>query len=77
MRIYTYSEARKKLASLLREARIEGEVRIKRRSGEEFSLRPVECAGSPLDVGEPVKLKARITREDILRAVRESRERDY
>lgn len=77
MRVYTYSEARKKLASILNEARREGEVRIKRRSGEEYSLRPVRRSGSPLDVGEPVQTKAEISREDIVRAVREGRERDY
>lgn len=77
MNVYTYSKARKHLASVLDEALRTGEVRIKRRSGEEFALRPVRPEGSPFDVGEPVQTKAQITREDIVHAVRAGRERDY
>ncbi len=42
MKVYTYSEARQRLASLLDEALREGEVRIKRRDGDEFVLTPAE-----------------------------------
>jgi hypothetical protein len=69
-RVYTYSEARQRFASILDEAKRKGEVRIKRRDGTEFVLRPVEAAGSPLDVPA---VDAGVTREDILAAVRESR----
>ena len=48
--IVTYSEARQNLASLLDKALAEGEVRIKRRDGQEFVLKPVEQKASPLDV---------------------------
>ena len=48
--IYTYSEARQNLASLLDLATMEGEVRIRRRDGRTFVLRPEEFTRSPLDV---------------------------
>jgi len=73
MKVYTYTEARQRLASLLDEAREGGEVRIKRRDGAEFAVRPVVEGGSPLDVPG---VDADVRREDILQAIRESRERD-
>lgn len=73
MKVYTYTEARQRLASLLDEARKGGEVRIKRRDGAEFAVRPVLEGGSPLDVPE---VDSDVSREDILQAIRESRERD-
>jgi PHD/YefM family antitoxin component YafN of YafNO toxin-antitoxin module len=48
MKVYTYSEARQRLARLLDEAGKRGEVRIKRRDGSEFVVRPVPPGGSPL-----------------------------
>ncbi len=50
MKVYTYSQARQKLAKLLNEARLEGEVAIKKRDGQTFILRPVKEHGSPLDI---------------------------
>lgn len=73
MKVYTYSEARQQLARLLDEARKGGEIRIKRRDGSEFAVRPVRPGGSPLDVPG---VETGVTREDILAALRESRERD-
>ena len=72
MRVYTYSEVRQRLARLLDEARRGGEVRIKRRDGSEFAVRPVPSGGSPLDVPG---VDTDLSREEILAAVRESRER--
>ena len=72
MTVYTYSEARQKLAALLERARSEGKVRIKRRDGQEFIVVPVSEKGSPLDIkGIDLSLKV----SDIVSAVRESRER--
>lgn len=48
--IYMYTEARQKLAALLDKAAAEGEVRIRRRDGSVFIVRPVPVSGSPLDV---------------------------
>lgn len=73
MKVYTYSEARQKLAALLDLAAREGEVRIRRRDGSEFLLRPVQSMRSPLAVaGVPLD----ITADEIVAAVREGRERD-
>lgn len=73
MKVYKYSEARQQLARLLDEAREAGEVRIKRRDGTEFAVKPVRSQGSPLDVPG---VDTSVTREDILVAIRESRERE-
>jgi prevent-host-death family protein len=48
MKVYTYSEARQRLASLLDQARREGQVRIRRRDGQMFVLQPVTAPRSPL-----------------------------
>lgn len=70
MKEFTYSEARQRLASLLEKARREGAVRIRRRDGQVFVLRPEKQTGSPLDVPS---LNLRISRDDLLAAVREGR----
>lgn len=50
MKVYTYSEARQKLAQLLDEARVEGSVQIRRRDGQSFIVQPARSGASPLDV---------------------------
>ncbi len=50
MVVYTYSEARQKLASLLDQVLQDGEVRIKRRDGQVFVIKPVTEQTSPFDV---------------------------
>ena len=50
MTVYTYSEARQKFASLLDKAREEGEVLIRRKDGQIFSMRPAKLKKSPLSV---------------------------
>lgn len=72
MKVYTYTEARQKLAALLDRASREGEVRIKRQDGTEFVLRVVPKAVSPLAVtGVSLDLGS----DEIVEAVREGRER--
>ena len=73
MKVYTYSEARQRLARILDEARREGQIRIKRRDGTEFVIRPVDPRGSPLDV---TGVDTDVSAADILAAIREGRERD-
>jgi len=73
MKVYTYSEARRRFARVLDEAREGGEIRIKRRDGTEFALRPVSGTSSPLDVPG---VDAGIRLDDIMAAIREGRERD-
>lgn len=72
MKVYTYSEARQRFARILDEARDGAEVRIKRRDGSEFLLRAVRACGSPLDVPG---VDSGLGRDEILAALRESRER--
>jgi prevent-host-death family protein len=71
MKVYTYSEARKRLADVLNIAKTE-EVVIKRRGGETFSIIYKKNTKSPFDVPG---IKTKATTKDILAAVRESRER--
>jgi hypothetical protein len=72
MKVYTFSEARQNLASVLDEARKEGAVRIRRRDGQVFLLKPEISSRSPLDLpGVDVD----ITTAEIVAFVREGRER--
>ena len=50
MRVYTYTEARQNLASLLDRVARDGEVRVKRRDGQVFVIRPEISKKSPLEV---------------------------
>lgn len=72
MKVYTYSQARQKLAKLLDDARQEGQVQIKRRDGQTFIIKPVEEKKSPLDVAG---VSTDINLDELNEAVRESRER--
>jgi antitoxin Phd len=72
MQVYTFSEARQKLASILEQASKDGEVLIKRRDGRSYVLKPETGAKSPLDVkGVDLGLSA----SEIVDFVREGRER--
>jgi len=50
MKVFTLTEARQKLASLLEQAAKYGEVRIKRRDGQVFVISPQKRQGFPLAV---------------------------
>jgi hypothetical protein len=67
---FTYSEARQRLATLLERARREGAVRIRRKDGQVFVLRPERATGSPLDVPA---ISTRLSRDEIVEAIREGR----
>lgn len=72
MKVYIYSQVRQKLTNILKESKSE-EIVIRRRSGDMFSVIPKSSARrSPFDV--PC-LGKRITRKEMLKAVRKSRER--
>ena len=71
MKVYTCSEARRRLSEVLDMARTE-EVLIKRRGGEMFSVTYRNPPTSPFDVPG---VNSRATPQDILDAVRESRAR--
>ncbi len=72
MQVYTYSEARQKLAFVLEQAEDTGKVLIKRKDGRTFALVPERNATSPLDVSS---IKAKITTQEIVDIIREGRER--
>ena len=72
MRIYTYSEARQKLSSVLEQAEHTGKVLIRRKDGRTFALTPETIAASPLDVPS---IKADVTTKEIVGIIREGRER--
>lgn len=72
MQVYTYSEARQKLAVVLEQAEATGKVLIRRKDGRTFALVPEKIVTSPLDVPS---IKANITSKEIVDIVRESRER--
>jgi len=70
VKIYTYSEARQSLATLLDLARREGRVCIRRRDGQLFDLQPATEPESPLDVPA---VKVRLRSGELERLVREGR----
>lgn len=72
MQIYTYSEARQKLAIVLEQAENTGKVLIRRKDGRTFALVPEKSITSPLDVPA---IKAHITTQEIVDIVRKGRER--
>lgn len=72
MEVYTYSEARQRLAEVLEKAARGGEVRIRRRDGRVFVVKLERERRSPLDVEG---LDLGLTVEEIVEAVREGRRR--
>ncbi len=72
MNVYTYTEARQRLAELLERAAREEEVRIRRRDGRVFVVRLEREEGSPLEVEG---LDLGLTVEEIVGIVREGRRR--
>ncbi|RLB87717.1 MAG: type II toxin-antitoxin system Phd/YefM family antitoxin [Deltaproteobacteria bacterium] len=58
MQVYTYSEARQKLAIVLKQAESTGKVIIRRKDGRTFALVPEKVPSSPLDVPS---IKAKVT----------------
>jgi len=71
MKVYTYSEARQRLASLLEQSRREGQVQIRRRDGQLFVVQPAAGAGSPLDVPG---VSGHLRRGELAALLQESRE---
>jgi antitoxin Phd len=72
MQVFSYSEARQKLAAVLKQAESTGKVIIRRKDGRTFALVPEKIASSPLDVPT---IKAKVTTDEIVDIIREGRER--
>jgi antitoxin Phd len=73
MKIYTYSEAREKLASILEESKTE-EVLIRRRNGDVFAIVPQSPRPRRSAFDVPCLHKG-LTRQEIVEAIRDSRNR--
>lgn len=73
MKVYTYSEARRRHAQVLDEAKTEGAVRITRRGGDRFIIQPTQSGNSPLDVPG---VETGLSREDTVSALREARKEE-
>ena len=72
MQVFTYSEARQKLSSVLDKAEKSGKVLIRRKDGRTFALVPEPAVASPLDVPW---IKAQVTTEEIISILRKQRGR--
>ena len=72
MQVYSYSEARQKLATVLKQAESTGKVIIRKKDGRTFALIPEKIAASPLDVPS---IEAKVSTEELVDFIRESRER--
>ncbi len=70
MEIYSYSEARQKLSSVLDEAESTGKVFIRRRDGRTYSLVPERMPSSPLDVPS---VNANISTQEVVELIRRER----
>jgi hypothetical protein len=70
MNVYTYTQARQNLATLLDKALREGQVLIKRRDGQVFVVRPQPRPDSPLNI-EGIDLN--VTASEIVTFIQESR----
>ena len=70
MTVYTYSEARQKLAQVLNQVLTEGEARIKRKDGRVFVIKNEQKRESPLDV-KGIKLD--LSADEIVGFIREGR----
>ncbi len=68
--VYTYSEARQNLASILEKVMRDGMVRIKRKDGQLFVISPETTNKSPFDIDG---IDVDLTSEEIVAFVRESR----
>ena len=72
MRVYTYSEARQKLSSVLDKAESMGKVVIRRKDGRTFALTPEQTRRSPLDVPS---IRATVCTEELVDIIRKERGR--
>jgi hypothetical protein len=70
--IYSYSEARQKLSSVLDEAESTGKVFIRRRDGRTYALVPERTPTSPLDVPS---VSANISTQEVVALIRRERGR--
>jgi len=68
--VYTYSSARQRLASLLDQALRDGEVKVRRKDGRVFTIKPEVISDSPFAVQG---MDLGVTSDEIVQFVREGR----
>lgn len=72
MDVYTYSEARQNLSTVLDKAEATGKVLIRRKDGRTYALVPERPAASPLDVPS---IRADVSTPEIVTLIRDQRRR--
>ncbi len=72
MDVYTYSEARQQLSSLLDEAETTGKVIIRRKDGRRYAVVPELPPVSPLDIPT---IDTNLTVKEVIKLVRRQRMR--
>lgn len=72
MDVYTYSEARQNLSTVLDKAEATGKVLIRRKDGRTYALVPEQSAASPLDVPS---IRADVSTREIVTFIRDRRRR--
>ena len=72
MQVYTYSEARQKLSSVLDKAESTGKVMIRRKEGRTFALIPEQTRRSPPDIPS---IQATVSTKELVEIVRKERGR--
>lgn len=72
MQVFTYSEARQKLSSVLDKAEATGSVMIRRKDGRVFTIMPLKSKTSPLDVPS---IRVDISTDELVDLVRDERNR--
>jgi len=70
MEIYNISTAKMKLSAILSEAFISGEVKLKDKKGNLFTIKPLNTQKSPLDI-EGIGLN--MTSEEVIELIKEGR----
>ena len=70
MEVYTYSEARQRLSSVLDKAESAGKVLIRRKDGRTYALVPERPPVSPLDVPS---IEADISTQEVVTLIRQER----
>lgn len=70
MEVYTYSEARQRLSSVLDKAESAGKVLIRRKDGRTYALVPERPTASPLDVPS---IEADISTQEVVTLIRQER----
>lgn len=73
MIVYTYSKARQQLASLLKRAKKDGQVIIKKKDGQTFLVKAIKDVDSDVSPFDVKGVKMDISSDDIVKYIHEGR----